>query len=161
MSKSAAVKKRSKNDEVESKPRRLRLAPAKGLGMLGAIGLGGLVVILFAIVAFQAFIVGNQSQLDQLNQQISEAEKHNQQLRLEVAELESPERILGVAMNGLGMVQPDRVVYLPPIPSSQLAPSTDEWQPDPDTQAEVETLDSNSHPGDSSVFGFENLGLAE
>ncbi len=36
------------------------------------------------------------------------------QLRAEVAELESPERIVAVAQNRLGMVQPDEVTYIAP-----------------------------------------------
>ena len=70
---------------------------------------------LLGIVVFQTFIVQNRVQLDMVSSELTEARALNQELRLEVIELESPERILEAASNRLGMVRPAARVYLPGI----------------------------------------------
>lgn len=79
-------------------------------------------VLLFGLVGFQAAIVANQSRLDDLDSQLDEAARANQQLRLQVAELEAPDRIRDFATTALGMVEPDRVEYLEPISQAELDP---------------------------------------
>lgn len=80
------------------------------------------VAVLFALVGFQALIVGNQSRLDDLNVSIAELTRVNQRLRLEVAELEAPDRVRLVATINLGMVVPGEVSYLEPISAEELSP---------------------------------------
>jgi cell division protein FtsL len=84
------------------------------------------IFLLFGLVGFQAVIVNNQSTLDRLDSEIADAEKTNQVLRLEVARSQAPERIRAAALQILGMVEPQTVVYLEPISIEELAPVVDD-----------------------------------
>ena len=70
---------------------------------------------LLGIVVLQTLIVENRVRLDVVSAELSEERATNQELRLEVIELESPERILEAAANRLGMVRPAERIYLPGI----------------------------------------------
>lgn len=82
--------------------------------------------LLFGLVGFQALIVRNQSTLDDLDAQIDDASRVNQRLRLQVAELERPDRIRAIATNNLGMIEPETVLYLEPISAAALQPEGNE-----------------------------------
>jgi len=56
-----------------------------------------------------------QGPVDRLEAQVSAEQAENQRLRLDVATLESPSRIVAEARSRLGMVPPATVVYLPPL----------------------------------------------
>lgn len=43
--------------------------------------------------------------------QITKMEKQNEQLRVEIAQLKSPQRIQGIAISQLGMVVPQNILY--------------------------------------------------
>ena len=73
------------------------------------------VAALFALALFHAVIVDRQTSLDNLNQDLEEAQAINDRLRLNVARAEAPERIVAEALYRLGMVEPDRRVYLTPV----------------------------------------------
>jgi cell division protein FtsL len=91
------------------KPRRqLRTGPTFALGALLAFA------IALAVVACQVVLVQGQQRLDRLDADIATATDRYQQLRLEVARLESPARIVDAATNTLGMVPPPEVTYLTP-----------------------------------------------
>ena len=77
-------------------------------------------LLLFGLVGFQALIVGTQSTLDDLDSKIASAERENQRLRLDVAQLEAPDRIRDFALAFLGMVEPDTVLYLEPLTAAEL-----------------------------------------
>lgn len=68
---------------------------------------------LLGIVVVQTFIVQNRVRLDAVNADLDDAREINQQLRLEVIELEAPERILDTAVTRLGMTRPAERTYLP------------------------------------------------
>ena len=68
---------------------------------------------LLGIVIVQTFIVQNRVHLDAVNAELELAREHNQRLRLEVIELEAPERILETAVDRLGMTRPAERSYLP------------------------------------------------
>jgi cell division protein FtsL len=90
-------------------PRRtLRTGPTFALGAVLAFA------IAFAVVACQVALVQGQERLDQLDARIAESTGRYQQLRLEVAQLESPERIIATATADLGMVSPPAITYLTP-----------------------------------------------
>ena len=84
----------------------------------------GLLVIasLFGVVVFHAVLVSGQGRLDGLQQQVAEEQSRYQALRLEVAELEAPGRIVEVAQGRLGMVSPSEIRYLTPVPLSTATP---------------------------------------
>lgn len=88
--------------------RRLRTGPTFALGAVLAFG------IAFAVVACQVTLVQGQERLDQLDSNIAESAERYQELRLQVAELESPARIIDAATTTLGMVPPPAITYLTP-----------------------------------------------
>ena len=99
-------------EAVPSPRKKLRIATV-ALSMLAT-------VLLFGLVGFQALIVSNQNTIDEINAAIDTATRTNQRLRLEVGELESPERVRLIAISILGMVEPDTVTYLEPISVDEL-----------------------------------------
>ena len=63
-------------------------------------------------VALQAQIMENGLRLNSLQMEISRVQDENTRLSLELAELKSPQRIITIAKDKLGMVMPDEVEYL-------------------------------------------------
>lgn len=82
--------------------------------MLVAVLSAAVVVGLLAIVALHALLSQNQLRLDDLDARATAAQARYERLRLEVAELESPNRIVTAAQERLGMVVPPTVTYLTP-----------------------------------------------
>lgn len=72
------------------------------------------VACMLALAAFHAQLVSGQVRLDELERQVAEQQARYAANRLEVAELESPERIVRVAQQQLGMVAPPGTTYLSP-----------------------------------------------
>jgi len=70
------------------------------------------VVSLLVAVAFHVELAESQMQLDRLNRETATAQQRYQELRLQVAELASPERIIDTAKKKLGMVQAENTTYL-------------------------------------------------
>lgn len=74
---------------------------------------GGLVMVaVFAAVAFQVVLVQSQFRLDALDRAAATEQTRYERLRLQVAELSAPERIVGEATGRLGMVTPAKIEYL-------------------------------------------------
>jgi cell division protein FtsB len=71
----------------------------------------------FALAGAHAVLVSGQDRLDHLESDVDAARARYAESRLQVAELEAPERIVREAKDRLGMVQPDRVIYLSPDPA--------------------------------------------
>jgi len=81
---------------------------------------------LFGLVAFHVLLTESQLKLDQLQQHATDQRNEYDRLRLQVAELEAPERVVAVAQQRLGMVTPPGVTYLSPAGvKSGLPPTTD------------------------------------
>jgi cell division protein FtsL len=93
--------------EVVEPRRRLRTGPTVVLGAFLAF------VIAFGLVVAHALLVQGQERLDDVQQQVVEAAREQQELRLQVAQQESPEVIVDAATD-LGMVPPEGVTYLTP-----------------------------------------------
>lgn len=66
----------------------------------------------FGAAAFHVLLVQSEFRLVRLEEKADAAERRYEQLRLEVAQLSSPERIVRTAQERLGMVVPDEVSYL-------------------------------------------------
>lgn len=79
------------------------------------VGSGIVLVALFALAAMHALLIGGQLQLDDLRREQASESEEVRRLRLEVAELEAPDRVLEVARDRLGMVDPGEVGYLLPV----------------------------------------------
>lgn len=105
--------------------RRRRMRLVVTLAAVGATG------CLFLLAAFNAMLVSGQGRLDRLEQQVAEAQSQYSANRLRVAELESPDRIVRVAQDRLGMVPPPDVTYL--TPSEAMADEVGRPQDDPGT----------------------------
>ena len=90
----------------KARRRRIRLA-ALGTVTIGALGL-------FAVAAYHVVLTQNQFRLDRLQDQAATAQARYERLRLNVAQLESPERVVAAAQDRLGMVQPPKITYLAP-----------------------------------------------
>ncbi len=104
-------------DEVVARRPRLRIAVRPSRRRVAGIAFASASVTLLALFAaavFQTVLVQGQQRLDRLDRQVSQAQDRFDRLRADVAELESPERIVTVAHHRLGMVQPDTITYLAP-----------------------------------------------
>ncbi|MBW3613930.1 MAG: hypothetical protein KY439_01290 [Actinobacteria bacterium] len=71
---------------------------------------------LFGVVVAHVVLTQNQFRLDQLRGRSVSQQAEYDRLRLQVAELESPRRIVADAQQRLGMITPPKVVYLTPAP---------------------------------------------
>lgn len=87
---------------------RRRLTPATGVVLTGL-----LFLMLFAIAIAHTLLVQGQIRLDDLDARLTTEQARYQVLRKDVAEAESPARVVAAA-EALGMVTPDDLVYLQP-----------------------------------------------
>ena len=78
------------------------------------VGAGIVIAALFALAVMHALLIGGQLQLDGMQREVASETEEIRRLRLQVAELEAPHRVLAVARERLGMVQPAEVGYLAP-----------------------------------------------
>jgi cell division protein FtsL len=77
-------------------------------------GISVLFAILFGLVLFHTLLVQNQQRLDRIDAEVREQQAVYQRNRLEVAQLESPARIVDAATHRIGMVPPPGTSYLVP-----------------------------------------------
>lgn len=114
--------------------RRLRITPRTGVVL--TVSLFG---ALFGVAVSHAMLIESQMDLEQLDERASSEQARYERLRLDVAQLESPDRIIREAQDRLGMVPADDVVWLTP---DQPAPA-DEGQGEGDgTGEDGETRDT-------------------
>ena len=73
--------------------------------------MGGFLALLF-VAGFKSVLVSGQHDVDTLQARLTAGREQGQTLRMEVARLESPDRILRVAKGRLGMVPPPTRIYL-------------------------------------------------
>ena len=90
---------------------RVRRRRARFFGLLAAVAAG---VLVLSLVAFHVVLTQGQLQLERLQDRATVEDARRQRLRLEVAELESPQRVVAAAQQRLGMVPPPGVHYLSP-----------------------------------------------
>ena len=89
---------------------------------------------LFLVVCLHVLLTQGQADLDSLRARADAESARNRRLRVQVAELESPSRIVAAARERLGMVPPVTVVYLPAAdPIRPLPPVSSEPLPPPST----------------------------
>jgi cell division protein FtsL len=117
----------------KARKRRARIAAAFTVCLV-AVGL-------FATVAFHVVLTQNQFKLDRLNDRATAEQTRYQRLRLQVAQLESPSRVVAAAHDQLGMVQPPSIAYLAPqVPSTGTV--TKPQTPPHDTHGDWSTVKS-------------------
>ena len=90
------------------RPRRATAVPA-------LVGVGMVIAALLALAVMHALLIGGQVRLDGMHDDVAAETEAIRRLELRVAELESPDRVLDVARERLGMVQPTEVGYLLPV----------------------------------------------
>jgi cell division protein FtsL len=107
----------------------VRLSPRAGVALTVL-----LFVALFGVAVSHAVIIEGQASVDSLDQRVAAEQARYEELRQQVAELESPQRILGEATEELGMVPAGEKIWLTP---DEPAPTgTTEPPPEsPDTSA--------------------------
>ncbi len=86
------------------------------VAMLGVLAFAGL----FCIVGLRVLLAQGQAPVAELEVKMATEQAEFQRLRLELANLEAPQRIVGEAQRRLGMVPPPVVVYLTPAPAPAL-----------------------------------------
>jgi cell division protein FtsL len=112
----------SPEDETEARPRYLKvvepgLTPAQRrrrarIAMVASIGVASIIGL--ALVYLHVVLAQRQFALNNLNTSVQQAQARYQDLRLQVAELGSPQHVISMAEGQLGMVQPNNVKYLIP-----------------------------------------------
>ena len=89
---------------------------------------------LFLVVCLHVLLTQGQADLDSLRARAEAESARNRRLRVQVAELESPSRIVSAARERLGMVPPATVIYLPAAdPTRPLPAVSPEPLPPPTT----------------------------
>jgi cell division protein FtsB len=86
---------------------------ANGRSLLVSAGIALLGVFCLGLVTLHVLIAENQFTLDRLTQTAATEQASYEKLRLQVAQLEAPARIVSDAEGRLGLVQPGSVTYLP------------------------------------------------
>lgn len=83
--------------------------------LLVSVGIAALSALCLGLVTLHVLIAENQFTLDRLQQTAAAEQSSYEKLRLQVAELEAPARIVSEAEGRLGLEQPGSVTYLPAI----------------------------------------------
>jgi cell division protein FtsL len=73
------------------------------------------IALAFGVAISQVIVAQNQDRLDKLNHRVDAAQQRYEKLRYQLAELESPERIVAAAQARLHMIEPAKVNYVPPV----------------------------------------------
>jgi cell division protein FtsL len=129
---------------ISARTRRKRarlLVVVAGLAIAGA---------LFGVVAFHVVLTQNQLDLQHLRSEADTASVRQQQLRLQVAQLESPERVVDDAQK-LGMVPPATVRYLSPDGTPAAPPQVQPPKPKPVATKTPATTPTKTAPAKTSV----------
>lgn len=79
---------------------------------------------LFGVVGLHVLLAQGQGEVQRLSSQVAEQEEVQRRLRLEVAELEAPAKVVATARERLGMVSPPTVVPLQPATLADPPPTT-------------------------------------
>jgi hypothetical protein len=118
-------------------PPNRRARPALGLSPRTGVVLTVLLfAALFGVAVSHALLIEGQVKVDDLDQQVAAEQARYEELRRDVAELESPQRILGEAAGELGMVPAGDPVWLSPDEPAPTDDLPDDPLPEsPDTSA--------------------------
>lgn len=124
----------------ESRRPDLRVVPVARPRRGGALVVVALFVVCGALLgtaALHTMLVSGQRQVDRLDEQIRSLQQSNQSRRLEVAQLESPVRVVAEA-EAAGMEAPDAVTWLIEGPDGRIESSRTERPAGPDAVTDPE-----------------------
>lgn len=125
-----------KSIELTPKGRRRR-ARLMATGVVATVVVG-----LFGIAVFNVLLTQGQARLNAIDERAASQQDRYERLRLEVAQLESPERVVAAAQERLGMVPPASVTYLAPGgPTSDSAIESQSAEPRPSDPSTPVTSD--------------------
>jgi hypothetical protein len=96
------------------------------------------IVALLGLAGMHAVLIGGQVRLDAMRGDVAAETEAIRRLELRVAELESPDRVLDVARDRLGMVLPTEVGYLLPVGLDGVPAEPVRVEPAPARAAEAE-----------------------
>ena len=105
---------------VEREPRQLRLPRGRAAVVMA---FAAVAAVMLGLVYLHVVLAQRQIELDRLTARTAAAEQQYQALRLQVAQLEAPGRIISDAEGRLGMRPPPSVRYVSPPPTSRPAPA--------------------------------------
>lgn len=92
-----------------------RPRPKRSPAVPALVAVGIVIAALLGLAVMHAVLIGGQVRLDAMRSGVAAETEAIRRLELRVAELESPDRVLDVARDRLGMVQPTEVGYLLPV----------------------------------------------
>lgn len=115
--------------------------------MLGVIAL---FLVLIGLAGFQASLVSSRERLDELERRVAIEQDRYQDLRVDVARLEAPERILAAATYQLGMVPAGTPVYV--TPTGEVVAEVETRVAEAEAEVEAPT---GSSPGDVNDVAAE------
>ena len=85
---------------------------------------------IFGAAVFHVLLIQHEFRLDQINKEAAKEEARYGKLRLDVAQLSAPDRIVATAQQRLGMVVPPQVAYLmAPVPKDSGAQGAEHDDP--------------------------------
>ncbi len=108
---------------VLGRPHRRRLRPAQRPKLVVMGGAAVICLVLLGVVAAHVMLAQSQLRLDRLDNRLAAQVALHQRLELQVAQLESPTRIVSTAQQRLHMVVPSSVTYLSPKAPTAQAPT--------------------------------------
>lgn len=116
------------------------------------VGAAVVFVGMFLIAGMHAFLIDGQIELDALQREVASESEAVERLRLEVAELEAPDRVLQVARDRLGMQEPPEIGYVLPDGGAtadllRVTPATVPPPPPPPTTIPPATVDGAESDG--------------
>jgi len=85
---------------------------------------------IFGAAVFHVLLIQHEFRLDQITKEATKEEARYEKLRLDVAQLSAPDRIVATAQQRLGMVVPPQVAYLmAPVPKDSGAQNAEHDDP--------------------------------
>lgn len=121
------------------------------------VGVVAVLVAVLVVMASQALLVQGQDRLDELQRSLTEQQSIAERQQLQLAELQSPERVVAAATDRLGMVPPTDVVHLRSDPADDASIAVAPQYPVVDADvagqraAEVDPGDSSDAPAGADV----------
>lgn len=98
--------------EVVRRPVRSQAARRRRARVLVAAAIGALATVMFGLVYLHVVLAQRQIELDRMGTSLAAAQSRYQALRLQVAQLESPQQIISAAEGRLGMRPPASITYV-------------------------------------------------
>ncbi len=112
-------------------------------------GVAFVAVALFGVVIAHVLLMQGQFELERTQRAASTQQAEYDRLRLQVAELESPERIVATAQERLGMVSPPTITYLAPSADTMPAAPPSQAQPHGSSRGDAEQHGTTAAPPSS------------